>query len=119
MNYVHFAATGRLPLLILHGLFGSSRNWNSFARKVASELKIPVFALDLRNHNLSENNTFVGTMQSWTTFRDDLVSFVNLNLNNQPFFLLGHSLVRIVFILMSRIKMAASREDKSVCHHYY
>jgi pimeloyl-ACP methyl ester carboxylesterase len=36
------------PLVILHGLFGSSRNWHSFARKLGDQYR--VFSLDLRNH---------------------------------------------------------------------
>ena len=39
------------PLLILHGLFGSARNWSSFARSLAETHR--VYALDLRNHGSS------------------------------------------------------------------
>ncbi|HYE52377.1 MAG TPA: alpha/beta fold hydrolase [Azospirillaceae bacterium] len=40
--------TGRPPLLVLHGLFGSARNWQQLARRFAAGRK--VWALDLRNH---------------------------------------------------------------------
>jgi esterase len=36
------------PLIILHGLFGSARNWTSVAKRFADHHR--VFALDLRNH---------------------------------------------------------------------
>jgi len=39
------------PLLILHGLFGSGRNWQSQARRLADSFD--VLAIDLRNHGQS------------------------------------------------------------------
>ena len=36
------------PLVILHGLFGSGRNWTAIARRLAEAWH--VYALDLRNH---------------------------------------------------------------------
>lgn len=39
------------PLLILHGLFGSARNWSSIAQRLAAANR--VFALDARNHGAS------------------------------------------------------------------
>jgi pimeloyl-ACP methyl ester carboxylesterase len=39
------------PVLILHGLFGSARNWSSFAKSLAETRR--VYALDLRNHGNS------------------------------------------------------------------
>jgi esterase len=40
-----------VPLAILHGLFGSGRNWASIARRLA--FSRPVIAFDLRNHGAS------------------------------------------------------------------
>lgn len=42
---------GRPPLIILHGLLGSSRNWQTTGRDLAESYH--VFALDLRNHGQS------------------------------------------------------------------
>jgi pimeloyl-ACP methyl ester carboxylesterase len=42
------------PLLLLHGLLGSSRNWQSAGRKLGECL--PVYALDLRNHGASPHH---------------------------------------------------------------
>jgi pimeloyl-ACP methyl ester carboxylesterase len=39
------------PLVVLHGLFGSRRNWASLARQLGETHR--VFALDLRNHGES------------------------------------------------------------------
>ena len=39
------------PIIILHGLFGSARNWQSFAQNLSKQFK--VFTLDLRNHGNS------------------------------------------------------------------
>lgn len=39
------------PLLILHGLFGSSRNWSSLVQRLGAANQ--VFALDARNHGTS------------------------------------------------------------------
>ncbi len=41
-------ANGGTPLLVLHGLFGSARNWQTLAKRFG-ELR-RVYALDLRNH---------------------------------------------------------------------
>jgi esterase len=39
------------PVVILHGLLGSARNWSSFARQIGVRRR--AFALDLRNHGAS------------------------------------------------------------------
>lgn len=41
----------RLPLVLLHGLFGASGNWQAIARRLASERAVLV--PDLRNHGAS------------------------------------------------------------------
>ena len=49
---LHYQSHGRgEPVLILHGLFGSSRNWSVFARKLAEQYR--VITVDLRNHGNS------------------------------------------------------------------
>lgn len=44
-------AASETPLLIVHGLFGSARNWGVIARHLARGR--PVFAVDMRNHGQS------------------------------------------------------------------
>ena len=41
-------ANGGTPMLVLHGLFGSARNWQTLARRFGEQHR--VYALDLRNH---------------------------------------------------------------------
>ncbi len=40
------------PLLIVHGLFGSARNWGAIAKRLAADR--PVLTVDLRNHGDSD-----------------------------------------------------------------
>lgn len=47
-----FEAVGEgAPLLVLHGLFGSSTNWRSIARRLSAHYR--VLSVDLRNHGAS------------------------------------------------------------------
>jgi esterase len=49
LTYLEAGETnGGTPLLVLHGLFGSARNWQTLARRFAETRR--VYALDLRNH---------------------------------------------------------------------
>lgn len=49
---LHYREFGQgRPLMILHGLFGSSRNWQSLARSLAANYR--VITPDLRNHGQS------------------------------------------------------------------
>ena len=43
--------TGLSPVVLLHGLFGSSTNWHSIARRLAASRQVLV--PDLRNHGRS------------------------------------------------------------------
>ena len=52
MLELHFSTLGSgTPLVILHGLFGSGKNWQSHARQFADHFQ--VIAVDLRNHGES------------------------------------------------------------------
>ena len=52
MSQLFYSRSGQgEPLLILHGLFGSSRNWQSLARRYAEHFD--VISVDLRNHGQS------------------------------------------------------------------
>lgn len=73
------------PLVIMHGLYGSSDNWVSIARELMENFS--VYLLDLRNHgaspHLPEHNYQVMT--------DDLLEFLNEQ-NIYTCNLLGHSM---------------------------
>jgi len=45
---LHGAPTAQPPLLIVHGLFGSARNWGVIARRLSDARQ--VIAVDMRNH---------------------------------------------------------------------
>jgi pimeloyl-ACP methyl ester carboxylesterase len=80
------------PLIILHGLFGSSLNWARLSRIIAAECNTSVKALDLRNHNCPENSSG-SKISSWDTLSSDLEKYWQYDLNRADFNLLGHSLV--------------------------
>ena len=46
-----FGGAGKPPLVIIHGLLGSSRNWQTVGAELSALRH--VFALDLRNHGMS------------------------------------------------------------------
>ena len=73
------------PLLILHGLFGFSDNWQSQAKKLSNYYR--VFLIDLRNHGRSPwSDDF-----SYTIMANDIFELCeDLNLNE--IILLGHSM---------------------------
>ena len=50
----HGTPTDRPPLLIVHGLFGSARNWGVISKRLSDERE--VIAVDQRNHGDSPRN---------------------------------------------------------------
>lgn len=73
------------PLLILHGLFGSSRNWQSIARQLAETHQ--VFTLDLRNHGDSPWHS----QMDYPAMAEDLRCFMDSQ-DLAQVALLGHSM---------------------------
>jgi esterase len=53
LNFRHLGGEGNPPMIILHGLLGSSRNWVKAGKALASRFN--VFALDLPNHGDSSS----------------------------------------------------------------
>jgi len=72
-------------LLILHGLFGSGRNWQSHARRLAQDFA--VVNVDLRNHGQS----FHDDEMSYPAMADDVARLIK-DLDLGPCHLLGHSM---------------------------
>ena len=83
--YRYFGGEGKPPLVILHGLFGSSRNWQAVAPHLVRHYE--VFALDLRNHGESPHTE---TMD-YSEMLDDLRQWLD-HQDLDPVSLLGHSL---------------------------
>lgn len=72
LAYRYFGGQGNQPLIILHGLLGSSRNWTTVAKDLATEYE--VFAVDLRNHGDSphvEGMSFDVLAQDLAAFMDE------------------------------------------------
>ncbi len=83
---LHFRKLGKgQPLVILHGLFGSSDNWQTLARKFAENFC--VYLVDLRNHGHSgKSDAF-----SYQLMADDLYElFTDEQISNA--ILTGHSM---------------------------
>lgn len=73
------------PLIILHGLFGSSDNWMSIAKVLESHFKI--YLVDLRNHGQSPHSDEF----SYTAMAEDINEFIEDHGIEKPF-ILGHSM---------------------------
>lgn len=101
------------PLVILHGLFGSSRNWQNISKRITVEIPgKPVYPIDLRNHNCKNNpKAIVGPVESWKTLQEDLEAFWSNNLNRREFDLLGHSFVHPIIIYTSNFYFVLGRSN--------
>ena len=86
MPELHFSTSGSgKPLVILHGLFGSGKNWQSHARQFADQSQ--VFMVDLRNHGQS----FHADEMNYPVMADDVAQLLHrLGLSNCD--ILGHSM---------------------------
>lgn len=73
------------PLIILHGLYGSSDNWVSVAKSVSD--RFTVFLPDQRNHGQSPHSP----VHDYDSMKEDLYELTN-ELKLQKFFLAGHSM---------------------------
>jgi esterase len=74
------------PLLILHGLFGQSDNWNTLAKRF-SETGFEVYTIDQRNHGLSPHSD----IWNYDVMADDIKEFIDAHGLHNPI-LLGHSM---------------------------
>ncbi len=74
------------PLIILHGLFGQSDNWNTLAKQF-SEKDFEVYAVDQRNHGLSPHSD----AWDYQAMSDDLHELITVN-NLKDVVLIGHSM---------------------------
>ncbi|WP_108482601.1 alpha/beta fold hydrolase [Oceaniglobus ichthyenteri] len=77
----HGDETDRPTLLIVHGLFGSARNWGVIAKRLSDTRQ--VVTVDLRNHGES----FWDASHSYRDLADDLATVIT-----SPCDVLGHSM---------------------------
>jgi len=80
----HGAETDRPPLIIVHGLYGSARNWGVIAKRLSDERQ--VIAVDLRNHGHSPWKD----SHSYPELAADLADVVETL--NGPVDVIGHSM---------------------------
>jgi esterase len=73
------------PLIILHGLYGSSDNWGTIAKKLSENFT--VYLPDQRNHGQSPHSE----IHNYDSMRDDLFELAT-DLSLKKFFLAGHSM---------------------------
>jgi len=73
------------PLFILHGLFGSSDNWQTLGKQFAE--KFTVYFVDQRNHGRSPHSA----EHSYALMSDDLLELINSE-NLDKVMLMGHSM---------------------------
>lgn len=72
------------PLLIVHGLFGSGRNWGAIAKRLSDART--VLAVDMRNHA----GSFWSEAHDYPTLAADLAEVIAAE--GQPLDVLGHSM---------------------------
>jgi pimeloyl-ACP methyl ester carboxylesterase len=73
------------PVVIVHGLYGSSDNWLTVAKKLASVFK--VFSVDLRNHGHSPNSD----VHDFESMKNDLAEFFDTH-QIEKAIVMGHSM---------------------------
>jgi len=85
LNRIVHGNDSRLPpLLIVHGLFGSARNWGAIARRMAEDRR--VVAVDMRNHG----DSFWSPDHSYPALARDLAEVILAD--RRPMDVLGHSM---------------------------
>ena len=85
LHRIDIGNDGRFPpLLIVHGLFGSARNWGAIQKRMAADRR--VLAVDQRNHGES----FRAPTHSYSDMAADLAEV--LETEARPFDVLGHSM---------------------------
>jgi esterase len=85
---------GHPPLVILHGLLGSSRNWQTAGADLVA--KFHVYALDLRNHGRSPH----AEEMTYAAMMDDVLAWLDAQGITKAAFL-GHSLGGKVAMLLA------------------
>ncbi|GAA5032462.1 alpha/beta hydrolase [Marivirga lumbricoides] len=83
---LHYQELGEgKPLIILHGLFGSSDNWMTIGRKLADTFK--VYLIDQRNHGDSPHSD----THNYEVMAADLKEFIETEKIQNPH-IMGHSM---------------------------
>ena len=100
MNLYYQSQGSGQPLIILHGLFGSSDNWRGLAKKLAVDVQ--VISVDLRNHGKSPHSEKI----SYDEMASDVIKLIK-DLGLSKVDVIGHSIGGKV-----AMAMAASNAEK-------
>ncbi len=119
MTLLHYTLTGAgPPLVILHGLFGSSKNWQSHARRFGRHFA--TYCIDLRNHGES----FHADEMTYPAMSADVVALLD-ELGLESCHLLGHSMGGKVAMMLAldhpgRVERLIAGDIAPVAysHHY-
>ncbi len=84
--YRKYGNEGDQPIIILHGIFGISDNWVTYARRIAME-GFEVFVVDQRNHGQSPHSENF----NYLALTDDLFDFIDEHEIEDPI-IIGHSM---------------------------
>jgi pimeloyl-ACP methyl ester carboxylesterase len=79
-------ATEKTPLLIVHGLFGSARNWGVIAKRMSQDRQ--VISVDMRNHGTS----FRSVSMTYMDMAGDLAEVLRVHGAPNGTHVLGHSM---------------------------
>lgn len=83
---LHYRTLGEgSPIIILHGIFGTSDNWQTFGKQLADEYQ--VYLLDQRNHGLSPHSDAF----DYSLMSEDLHEFIQHYQLKSPT-IIGHSM---------------------------
>ncbi len=96
MPLLHYNQRGQGdPLVVLHGLFGSGKNWQSHTRQFADLFE--VITVDLRNHGQS----FHADEMNYAVMTEDVMQLLD-HLDLDQCHLLGHSMGGKVAMTLAR-----------------
>lgn len=85
LHSIRFLNESAPPLIILHGLLGSSKNWTTIGRYLQSQYDVHL--LDLRNHGAS----FHASSMRWSELVADVLRYID-HKDLAKVHLIGHSL---------------------------
>ncbi|MCP4980536.1 MAG: alpha/beta fold hydrolase [Gammaproteobacteria bacterium] len=119
MSELHYSVSGSgKPLLVLHGLFGSGKNWQSHTRRFANHFQ--VYNVDLRNHGQS----FHADEMNYSVMAADLRRLLQ-RLDLENCYILGHSMGGKVAMTLAMLNpdlvtamVVADIAPASYFHHY-
>lgn len=84
LNYSEFGDAGQPKIMIVHGLYGSGRNWGVIAKRLSD--RAHVLTIDLRNHGFSDHTD----THSYPEMAQDIAELIDHM--GGPMHIVGHSM---------------------------